>query len=356
MKFIFQAIVVALCYFAFWRLGLVFSSPPIHGPVVFPASGFSVVALMFYPKLWGGVWLGSFLLHLASVGVLVSIPVPLAAACVAFGSTLQAVVISRVALKLIADYELHANRLFVGSLCCSALCFISAIIGVCSLVYLKMLPIERGGYTIGTWWLGDFSGLMIVGPFLLDWWQIARKKNFKSILSWRATKHDVEAIIGLTVLATICRVIFGGVAPDEWPLFFVVLPILSWLATRQERKWVSAGIVVASGITLSGTFNNNGLFSTGEKEVSLVLLQCYLLVNAVCVLAMSGVSHDRNEAQAHLKLQNEHMAQLVEEQVNENMELKRANLELELRQRELAHSIDCKIGDTIAAVEELRSG
>src|SRR5687768_4072191 len=90
-----RVLLLAALYMLTGKLGLLLALPPGYATLIWPASGIAVGMLLVHgARLWPGVLLGSFLLNAHNGDLLAAgdrwQPELLAALCIAFGSTLQA--------------------------------------------------------------------------------------------------------------------------------------------------------------------------------------------------------------------------------------------------------------------------
>lgn len=168
-------VALALANYAMGRLGLLLAIPPGFATAVFPPSGIAVAALLLWgTRLWPGVFLGSFCfnLHLAVAAspdatLVGAAPV---AACIALGSSVQAVVAvtlirrsTRAPTELTDESDVFALLLLAGPVACG----IASTWGVTTLALADLLAEGRALYSWFTWWVGDTIGVLVFTPLVL---------------------------------------------------------------------------------------------------------------------------------------------------------------------------------------------
>ncbi|WP_339874077.1 CHASE domain-containing protein [uncultured Brevundimonas sp.] len=168
--------ILAVLYVLTGKLGLLLAVPPGYATVIWPASGLAVGMLLVYgPRLWGGVLIGSFLLNLInSNGVSLESGVDgikvLTAGGIAVGSTLQALVGRWLVTRFVGlPLALHRARSLVILMGLSGplVCVIAASVGVGTLLTAGLItPAEVVG-NWATWWLGDVLGVFVFMPLVL---------------------------------------------------------------------------------------------------------------------------------------------------------------------------------------------
>lgn len=164
---------IALLYLATAKLGFLFSLPPGNVTAVWIPSGIALAAMVALPRSGAlGVWLGSFLVNLLSLGSAGA--GALVSAAIATGSTLQgalaAVLLRRLVLEGAPQQVQgmapgHATLRAAAILIPASL--IAAVFGVSSLVGAGFAPRASAGELFVTWWLGDLAGIFLIGMPLL---------------------------------------------------------------------------------------------------------------------------------------------------------------------------------------------
>ncbi|WP_319578039.1 PAS domain S-box protein [uncultured Methanospirillum sp.] len=157
-------ILVTIIYFIFAKISLTFGIT--HGnvsPLWIPAGIAVAVMVRWGYPVTPGIWLGTFLV------VLTTGLSPVAAALLGIGNCAEAVIF----LVLFRQYQTESfslsNPLHTFRLCAiiTISCLFASLFGALSLYFLGYLPIEALVLNIFTWWLGDFSGIILIAPLLI---------------------------------------------------------------------------------------------------------------------------------------------------------------------------------------------
>jgi signal transduction histidine kinase len=149
--------------------------------------------------------------------------------------------------------------------------------------------------------LGDGVGAVLFAPALVLWAQnrpIDRQKMGECLL-----------LAGILFSASI--VVFSGWLTGQqrhYPLEFTLTPILLWSAFRLEPRVTATTIVLLAGVALWGTLNGYGPFVTPSPNESLLLLQAYLGVSALMVLAIAAIVWESKQARQQIELQSRELA------------------------------------------------
>jgi signal transduction histidine kinase len=283
---------LAAAYIISGKLGLQLAFLNISATPVWPPVGIALAALLLWGfRLWPGIALGAFITNLLTQGTVWT------SLGIAAGNTLEPVLGAflvaryahgRFALRRLDD--IFRLVLFAALLATT----VSATFGVSSLAL--------GGFVQSfwpvwlTWWLGDATGVIIVTPLLLAWFIGGRPR-------WPVWRF-AEAALLLLVTVFLALVAFGGLWPLDsrpYPLSFITIPPLLWAAIRFGRRGVTTAILLLSGITIWGTLNGYGSFVRPSPNESLLLLQAFIGVMAVTVLALAAVIGEVRRAREEIR-------------------------------------------------------
>lgn len=304
---------LALVYFGTGVVGLLLAVPPGYATAVWPPSGIALAALLLWgPRVWPGIWLGSFMVNVwvsftatpADVGF-TSLAV---AASIGIGSTLQA---------LLAEFLLQrwvgVDKLFesgpttlafaaIVALCCC----IAPSWGVTTLQLTSVMDLKAFVESWQTWWLGDLIGVLVITPVLLNW------RHLLSINGqpWRL----VESIGALALLAAMTALAFYYQAPIgkvAYPLTFLPLPFLVWIACRTSPGGVALATIVVSAIAVVATCNGAGPFARDATNESLLLLQTFTGMTTLMALTLAAAVTGHKTAASTLRRLTDELQQLA---------------------------------------------
>jgi len=259
---------LAIAYFATGWLGLLVAVPPGYATAVWPPSGIALAGLLLWgPRVWPGVLLGSFLIntwvsyaaaqtHLGFMSLAV-------AASIAVGSTLQALLAAHLLRRWIGLGRIFSSGpatlgfAAIVALCCT----VAATWGVTTLHLTGF--VDYAGYfeSWHTWWIGDVIGALIFTPLIL---------NLRVLLPFDAAPQQMAESLGaLALLAAVTALVFFYQAPlDEvaYPLTFLPLPLLIWIAYRTSPGGVAFATCIVSAIAVVATSNSIGPFVRNSRR------------------------------------------------------------------------------------------
>lgn len=292
-------VAVALVYIIAGKLGLRLAFVHQSATAVWPPAGIALAAMLSLgPWVWPSVLVGAFVVNLTTAGTIWT------SLGIGVGNTLEAVTGSLLVNRFARgrDAFIRPQDVFrfalLGGLCSTS---VAATIGVTVLCLGGLAAWATAGPIWLTWWLGDGVGDVLLTPGLLLW---ARR--------WPVGQRRLPETLFLTgILFVVGMIVFGGWIPwrrADYPLEFTVTPILLWGAFRFGPRVSTSMMVLLAGIALWGTLHGYGPFVTSSPNESLLLLQSYLGVSAVTVLAVSGVVRERTQVREQLESQARELA------------------------------------------------
>lgn len=292
------ALVLALAalYVATARLEPMLALPQEKkAPALWPPSGIALAALLLYGhRVWPGVWLGAFLANFWD-GFNAVNPFPLSAHLfvsggIATGSTLQALAGNFLVRRWTGSVRPFQQAIHVFTFAGVAMfvCLISATFGVASLYVAGFAPIKAITFIWWTWWLGDMTGVLTVGSFILTW---SRRPS----IEWHP-RRLAEAALMLLPLSALACVNLGILSPIPGPLTplaYLVIPFLLWVTFRFGLHGAATALVLVSALAVVGTAHAAGPFAQPTVESSLLFLQVFMGVISITVLVMAAVLTER---------------------------------------------------------------
>jgi len=167
-------VLIGLIYWALGAIGISFASAPGYASPIFPAAGLRpppCCAHAAAPRRPS--WLGSFALNV-SLSLMQGhwgMRSALAAAGIATGTTLQALVAAWLVLRYAGDgwkrMEVERETLLCLALAGPVACGVSASFGIFTLISTGLLALGDAPYAMLNWWLGDVLGVCIMLPLSL---------------------------------------------------------------------------------------------------------------------------------------------------------------------------------------------
>lgn len=259
----------------------------LHGSVtaLWPPVGVGVAALVIGgPRLWPGIVAGDLLVADFSQpwGTVLG---------QTLGNTVEVLVVAVLFLRLTgrrARFE-RVQDVLALVVCAGVGTLISAAFGAVSLRLGNVIKADEFGSTFRTWWLGDFSGALVVAPLGLVWatrrsWHIARGRL-------------TEGALLLTALIVLIEV------PSQEDVPYVVFPILLWAALRFGPIGAATAVAISSGLTVWNTAQGSGPFVRESITRSLLASQLFVAVAALTSLVLAALTAERSaseEAQQEL--------------------------------------------------------
>jgi diguanylate cyclase (GGDEF)-like protein len=173
---------------------------------------------------------------------------------------------------------------------------VSATLGVTSLALGGFADWQDYSSIWLTWWLGDAVGDILLAPLLLLCFVGPRPR-------WDRSKLFEVVVLGLSLVLA-GGLVFGGLlAPDikNYPLEFLCIPFLIWIAFRFDELEAAAGVLLVSGIAVWGTLHGYGPFVTESRNESLLLLQAFMGVMGVMTICVAVVVAQLRTAREELE-------------------------------------------------------
>jgi diguanylate cyclase (GGDEF)-like protein len=301
---------VTLLYFVAGRFGLKLAFVNPTTTAVWPPTGIALAAFLVLGEyVTPGVLLGAFLVNYTISGsVLFSI-------AVAIGNTLEGLIGARL-VNNFAHGAQAFNRapdvfkfVFFASMLSTG---ISAFVGATSLIWSGLaLPADYFNIWL-TWWLGDAAGSLIVAPVLILWATEPR-------IRWNVNR-TIEALFLLATLLLVALAVFSNqsiFSVRNYPLEFLLVPVIIWAAYRFGQRETATVIVALSAIAITGTLQGLGPFVRAQPNESLLLLQSFMITVALTGLGLAALVSERREAETELKTSNQQL-ELSRDELEEN--------------------------------------
>ena len=304
--FVLAALTVA--YFAAGRLGLSLAVVNASTSAVWPPTGIAVAALLLAGMgVWPAIAAGAFLVNLTTSGVVLS------SVAIAAGNTLEGVaaaaLVTRFARGRAAfDHPADLFRFVLAAIVATAL---AASVGTASLVAAGLAPSPEAGSIWLTWWLGDALGTMLVAPLVMLW---AREPR----IAW-PPRQALEAGGLLASVLIVSIGVFSGlpIGARQSPVEFLIMPVLLWAAFRFGARETATCAVLASAVAIVGTLQGFGPFARGSPNQSLLLLQSFIGVTTIVMLAVAAEVGRRKAIDAELRALNDALERGVDQQTEE---------------------------------------
>jgi signal transduction histidine kinase len=132
-----------------------------------------------------------------------------------------------------------------------------------------------------TWWLGDFTGALVVVPLAIAWSRRARADHWEG--------KPLEAVAVLVVVAVLTDLAFMSDAP----ITYIVFPALMWAALRFGQRGATLAVTIAAALTVWDTTHYSGPFAFDSITRSVLATQLYIAVAALTALCLAAVVSER---------------------------------------------------------------
>jgi len=283
---------LAVIYVLAGKLGLTLAVFHPSATPVWPPTGISLAAFLLLGfGVWPAIFLGAFVVNLTTAG---SVATSLS---IATGNTLEGLLGAFLVNQFANGRNVFAHQrdTFAFVLLAALLSTtVSATFGVTTLTLGGYADWERYSEIWITWWLGDAAGALIVTPAIVLW-------VLDHAVNWSRSRW-LEISVSISLLCLVALVVFqSGLAMTgpNYPLGFLTLSILIWVAVRLGPRETTTAVLLCVGIAIWGTLRGSGPFARGSANETLLLLQAFMAVIAVTALALAvGVSERRRAEQA----------------------------------------------------------
>lgn len=261
---------------------------PLHFSAVWPATGFSLAALLLFGfSMWPGIFFGNFcynLLHLYSQSQMFLVTL-LISATIALGSTLQAVVGGYIIRRYATAGYFNTVKdavifLFGGGV---LTCMISSTISVGVLAISSDLSINQLFYTWLTIWLGDTMGVYIFTPLVVVW---SIHKSESSLLH-----HLWELPLMLLAFAAVSYFTLRG-----YPLGYLFIPYNLWITYRFGLHGATFAMIFIALATIIPITLCLGPFIVNFSADMLLIIVSFLEIIVASFMLFAAVINERDAA------------------------------------------------------------
>ena len=325
---------LAVLYFVAGKLSLKLAFLYASASPVWPPAGIALAALLLFGyRVWPAIFVGAFLVNLITAGnILTSLGI-------AAGNTLEAALGAWLILRFAGGTRVfdRAYDVFRFALAVALSTLVSPSIGLTGLALGGFANWTSYPAIWLTWWLGDLSGAVMFAPLAILWLgQPWRRLN---------PARDFEVAVLLVLLAFLTEVVFGGwfsISALNYPIAFILGPIIVWTAFRLSARETATGLFVLSAIAIWGTLHRYGPFVRQDENQSLLLLQSFNVLTSITAMALAAGMAERRRAEAAIEQQ-------------------RATVEAANRTKDnflamLSHELRTPLTPVLAALDVLKTG
>ncbi len=178
---------------------------------------------------------------------------------------------------------------------------LSATVGSLSLLAGHVIAARAYGQVWRTWWLGDFSGALLVVTLAIAW--------YRSLHPGLVRRRSLEAIVSLASVGVLSTLAFSSGRPktalgesvSAEALSFLVFPALVWSAVRLRQRGATLAVVVAAGVAVWATTHYVGPFSAHSLAISVLKTQLFIAVASFTTLCLAAAVTERETLAERLR-------------------------------------------------------
>lgn len=157
---------------------------------------------------------------------------------------------------------------------------LSATIGSASLLLGGVIEWSSTPEVWRTWWLGDFSGALLVVPL---------------VLAWQRPRTGSEGRLGGALILVAVAVVTEIVFTSGQPIVYLAFPVLLWSALRIGQRGATLALLVSASVGVWNTTHSTGPFHFRSVTESIVSLQLYMTVASLSTLLLAAVVFEREQ-------------------------------------------------------------
>lgn len=332
-----EIIFTAAVYFFLARLCLLLQFQNSNASPVWAPSGFAFAMILLRGKrIIPGILIGAFA---ANAVTFINNNVELStavwvSAVISLGNTGEALAgfyLLRKNPGIIDNYLQKVRDIYRFLLVAFLMCLVSSFIGS-TIVFLAGISLP-GQYMLVllNWWLGDFSGILLITPFILLWVEAFRTRDYFFTRSWN---WALENTILFMLVLVWSGIIFGNLfsLPSIFKWAYWILPVLVLAAVRFNQIATITALILCSVIAILGTVNDQGPFATLPFNEALLTVQAFVSIMAITILVLHASVNERRKTEIILRETSNQLEIRVKERTTE---LEEKNRELEKSSKEL---------------------
>lgn len=227
---------------------------------------------------------------------------------------------------------------------------VSTTLGVTSLYLQHKIPVAIYGEVFFSWWITEVAGIFVLAPLLLclahsielnqrtiqKWLRMRNLDDFKrqisQLLDRANSQKNIEGFILLALIYWVSKITFWG----EYPVEYVLIPLLTWCAFRFGQLATTFLMVLVSANAVMATAEGLGVFARENVNESLIFLQSFITVVVFTLLILIAAIAERSQAEDELQSALNRLAQTNEE-LEDRVKERTAELEVAKERAEVAN-------------------
>lgn len=286
-----KCLLLATGYFLAGKLGLSLPYIDSHITLLWLPTGIATAALLRWGiSVWPGVFLGSLLVNLTVPSS------PELAISIAVGNTLGPMLTATLLKRSGISWAIDQPRgIFLLIVCAGLGMLLSAGGGVTSLFLLGNLPAPAIAFAGLTWWAGDFVGILLAAPLLLNVSRAALARLWQRRLEY-AIWLGLACALGWGIF-----VLNNDASGNSLPLVFLMLPIVVWSAMRFEITGASLGTLICMFMAVVATSFGLGPFHLPQPQQGLFVMWAFLAMLVLVQLMVTALQTQRQAAEERFR-------------------------------------------------------
>jgi PAS domain S-box-containing protein len=303
-----RIVLAALVYYALARLGLLMALEQSNASPIWPPSGFALALLLRCGMpLWPAILAGAFCANVAvfqSNAVAANSVIFAASGVIAIGNTLEAVLATWLARRLdVRPHRMESQaEVYRYAAIAAGAALVAAATGAMALGASGIVPAGALPSVAGTWWTGDFLGLLIISPLLLV--PAGRGRHERGMEPGIGAAWAALARMAPLLVTTACAAILVfSPLPTEWTvpraLPYLLLVFAGWAAVRHGREAVCLVLAIICLIAVPATVLQRGAFVSGVMQHSLLSLCTFLAMLAIVAWVLTAGYAGEQRGAAH---------------------------------------------------------
>jgi signal transduction histidine kinase len=269
---------LAAAYYGAAQLGFALEVAGPVAAIVWLPVGVGVAFIYFGGNaLWPGVLIGDLLAN--DYGAL-----PVGTSLLQTGGNLLEVLLATALLRRVARRGPPLGSIggLMGMIAAIAAgTAVSATIGSLAQLAGSVIDLGEAPKVWRTWWLGDFTGALILVPLALAWYLPPPREW------WRERRVEGGALLVLLI------VISELSTRSHEPLVYLVFPVLVWAALRFGQRGATVAVAVAVGVAVWNSAHSIGPFSYASITPDVLSIQLFIAVAAVTTFCLAAVVSER---------------------------------------------------------------